>query len=314
MLSFARKIQKQLHNKNIQSLSNQLSCRLTGMRLPELRQKLATFRVYDLGSIALNGLTPCKGYTVQHNLAYGLKARQRYDLYKSDRVGTKPLLIFVHGGAWSHGDKSAYKFVGEAFTREGYDVAVVNYHLAPSYKFPHYVDDLALLLNHLELQQQSLNISTQQIALIGHSAGAFNIASLLYHPKLSGLKHPERIQAMIGIAGPYHFDYKGDALAEHAFEIDVPYQEVMPYYFVQKNHIQHYLLMAENDQIVKASNSLDMADQLKAVGNHCELITIPRTGHISIMGSVSTLFSRFFQTKAEILKALEQSFQANKTD
>lgn len=309
MLSLARKIQNHLKKNNFQSLKNQLNQHLTGLGFDELRQKLAVFRPYDLGSIALNGLTPCKGYTVQHNLAYGLKARQRYDLYRSDQTGAKPLLIFVHGGAWSHGDKSAYKFVGEAFTREGYDVVVMNYHLAPAHKFPHYVDDLSLLLNHLELQHHQLGISTQQIALIGHSAGAFNIASLLYHPKQYELKHPEHIKALIGIAGPYHFDYKGDALAEHAFEIDVPYQQVMPYYFVQNNPIQHYLFMAENDSIVKDSNSLDLANQLQAVGNHCELITIPRTGHISIMGSVSTLFSRFFKTKALILKALAQSFK-----
>lgn len=304
MLFRSRKLQKQLKSKPVQSIKIQLNKRLTG-----LRQKLSAIKPYELGSLALNGLTPSKGYAVQHNLAYGLKARQRFDLYRSDQTGRKPLLIFVHGGAWRHGDKSAYKFVGEAFTREGYDVVVVNYHLAPQYKFPHYVNDLAVLLNHLEQHQQSLHISTKQIALIGHSAGAFNIASLLYHPQQFELKHPEHIKALIGIAGPYHFDYKGDVLAEHAFELDVPYQQVMPYYFVKKNQVQHFLMMAENDQIVKANNSYDFAHQLSTVDNHCEIITIPRTGHISIMGSMSSLFSRFFQTKAEVLRVLEQSFK-----
>lgn len=274
------------------------------------QKHLKKFKPYDLGSIAINGLTPKKGYRVESNIAYGLKSRQRLDLYCSDQTGAKPLILFVHGGAWSRGDKSAYAFVGEAFTRFGYDVAILNYHLAPEHKFPHYIDDLAVALSYLDQNQQRLGISTDQIALMGHSAGAFNIASLIYHPQNYDLKLKSNIKVMIGISGPYHFDYKGDALAQHAFDEEIPYQHVMPYYFVEKNDIQHYLLIAENDQIVKDSNTLDFKSELEAKGNHCEMIVIPKTGHISIMGSVSSLFSRFFDTRSAIVKALDQSFKS----
>ena len=278
-------------------------------QLETLKSQYKDFRLYDLGSITINGLTPKKGYSIRHNLAYGLKARQRLDLYISDRKQQKPLILFVHGGAWRHGDKSAYKFVGEAFSRFGYDVAVLNYHLAPEHKFPSYVTDLAVALNYLEQQQAKLGISTENIALMGHSAGAFNIASLLYHPQHYDLTIKQNIKALIGIAGPYHFDYKGDPLAEHAFEHDVPFDQVMPYYFVKNNSVKHYLFLAENDQIVKDKNSLDFKLQLEQQGNHCEIRVIPKTGHISIMGSVSSLFSRFFKTRSEIIEILDHIFK-----
>lgn len=278
-------------------------------KFERLKNQLDHLRLYNLGQIALKKLTPKKGYHVKNHIAYGLKSRQRLDLYISDHSSVKPLILFVHGGAWSHGNKSEYGFVGEAFTRYGYDVAIVNYHLAPEHKFPHYVDDLVLALHFLHDHQQQLQISTDQIALIGHSAGAFNIASVLYHPQRYDLKIKDNIKAMIGIAGPYHFDYKGDVLAEHAFEVDTPYHQVMPYYFVELNHIHHYLLLAENDKIVGKNNSIDLKTELLAAGNHCELMIIPKTGHITIMGSVSSLFSRFFQTRPVILDALEQSFK-----
>ncbi|MFW2077346.1 alpha/beta hydrolase [Acinetobacter sp. ULE_I010] len=278
-------------------------------QLETLKSQYKDFRLYDLGSITINGLTPKRGYSIRHNLAYGLKARQRLDLYISDRKQQKPLILFVHGGAWRHGDKSAYKFVGEAFSRFGYDVAVLNYHLAPEHKFPSYVTDLAVALNYLEQQQAKLGISTENIALMGHSAGAFNIASLLYHPQHYDLTIKQNIKALIGIAGPYHFDYKGDPLAEHAFEQDVPFDQVMPYYFVKNNSVKHYLFLAENDQIVKDKNSLDFKLQLEQQGNHCEIRVIPKTGHISIMGSVSSLFSRFFKTRSEIIEILDRTFK-----
>lgn len=267
------------------------------------------FRLYDLGTITLNKLTPQKGYATRKNVAYGLKARQRLDLYISEQTGSKPLIVFVHGGAWVHGDKSAYKFVGEAFTRFGYDVAVLNYHLAPKHKFPSYIDDLALALGYLETQQAKLGISTQNIALMGHSSGAFNVASLLYHPQRYSWAVKKNIKALIGISGPYHFDYKGDPLAQDAFDQSVPYQEVMPYYFVEKNQIQHYLFIAEKDHVVKNSNTLDLQQKLQQVGNHCEVKVIPNTGHISIMSSVSSLFSYFYTTRLEIIKALDATLK-----
>ena len=72
-----------------------------------------------------------------------------------------------------------------------------------------------------------------------------------------------KIKAIVGLAGPYHFDYKGDPLAEDAFDQGVSYKEVMPYYFVKQNNIKHYLLMAENDQLVKQHNTLDMDQALR---------------------------------------------------
>lgn len=291
-------------NQKIQLLQQQLN-----QKYGYVREFYQNFRVYDLGSLALNRLTPKKGYRTVQNIAYGLKARQRLDLYISEFGDKRPLVVFVHGGAWSHGDKRDYRFVGEAFARFGYDVAVINYHLAPEHKFPRYVDDLALALEFLNHQQNEFAISTDKIALVGHSAGAFNIASLLYHPQGFKSVVRDKIRTIIGIAGPYHFDYKGDPLAEPAFDQEVPYQHVMPYYFVEKNQIQHYLFLADNDQLVMPQNSYDLQQKLLEQGNHCEVCVIPRTGHVSIMGSVSSLFGRFFQTRAAVIKALDTAMK-----
>ena len=293
-----------MFSKKIQFLQQQVAQKYT-----YIRNFYQEFRVYDLGSKALNRLTPSKGYRVVHNVAYGLKARQRLDLYISQKGQCRPLIVFVHGGAWSHGDKRDYGFVGEAFARFGYDVAVINYHLAPQYKFPSYVNDLGLALEFLDQQQHKFAVSTDKIALMGHSAGAFNIASLLYNPHNFESAVRQKIRTIIGIAGPYHFDYVGDPLAEPAFDQQVPYQQVMPYYFVEKNQIQHYLFLAEKDQLVKPDNSYDLQQKLRERGNHCEVRIIPRTGHVSIMGSVSSLFSRFFQTRAEVIKALDAAMR-----
>ncbi|MBJ9985792.1 alpha/beta hydrolase [Acinetobacter sp. S40] len=280
-------------------------------RFEQIKHQYHEFRLYDLGSYALNFVTPKSSYSVQKNIAYGLKARQRLDVYRTKKaVAGQPLIVFIHGGAWQHGDKKDYAFIGETFAREGYDVAVINYHLAPEYIFPSYIDDLALALNFLDQHQTKLKISTQHVILMGHSAGAFNVMSVVYHPHPNLVHCRDRIKAIIGIAGPYHFDYKGDPLAQDAFNQEIPYQQVMPYYFVDSNPIRHYLLLAENDQIVKAKNSIDLDHILRQHGNHSHIAIIPKTGHISIIGTLSSLFSRYFKTKRTILSFLKESLEA----
>ena len=268
------------------------------------------FRIYDVGSYALNRLTPRKGYSVQENIAYGLRARHRLDLFRTQTPREhRPLIVFVHGGAWMHGDKKDYRFIGEAFAKEGFDVAVINYHLAPEHIFPASIDDLSLALNYLNVHQLKYQISTEKVVLMGHSAGAFNVMSALYHPKPYEIQCRSQITAIIGLAGPYHFDYKGDPICADAFDQNRPYQEVMPYYFVESNRVKHYLLVAENDDVVGLSNAVDLDRRLKEKGNYSQLWTVPRIGHISMIGSVSSLFSRYFTTKQKIMQALEDALK-----
>ena len=156
------------------------------------------FRLYDLASYSVNYLTPKDTFEKEAHLQYGLKARQRLDLYKSKNARQKrPLIVFVHGGSWKHGNKRDYMFLGETFAREGFDVAIINYHLAPEHVFPTFVDDLAQAIHYLTQNQSKLNVSTDNMILKGHSAGAFNVMSVMYSAQSQDFKHRDKIKAII---------------------------------------------------------------------------------------------------------------------
>ncbi|MFW1953028.1 alpha/beta hydrolase [Acinetobacter beijerinckii] len=268
------------------------------------------FRLYDLASYSMNYLTPKDTFEKDGHLAYGLKARQRLDLYRTKNPKKqRPLIVFVHGGSWQHGNKRDYLFLGETFAREGYDVAVINYHLAPEHIFPAFIDDIVQAIHYLTQNQSKLNISTDNIILMGHSAGAFNVMSVVYSPQSQGFKYKDKIKAIIGLAGPYHFDYKGDPLAEHAFDLKVSYQDVMPYYFINSNQIKHYLLMAENDQLVGSHNSFDLDRALREKGNHSHIAVIPKTGHLTIIATLASFASHYFKTKRTIMHFLDEALE-----
>ncbi len=268
------------------------------------------FRLYDFASYSINYLTPKDTFEKEEHLAYGLKARNRLDLYRTKNPKKqKPLIVFVHGGSWQHGNKRDYLFIGETFAREGYDVAVINYHLAPEHIFPAFVDDLAQAIHYLNQNKVKLNISTDNMILMGHSAGAFNVMSVVYSAQSQNFKYKDQIKAIVGLAGPYHFDYVGDPLSEHAFDHKISYQQVMPYYFIEPNQIKHYLLVAEQDQVVERKNTLDLDIALRQKGNHSHIAVIPKTGHITIVATLASLMSHYFKTKRTILHFLEEALE-----
>src|SRR6478672_4709403 len=68
------------------------------------------------------------------NLAYGTAAQQRMDLYlPNNRNATDTrLLIMIHGGGWSGGDKADLQQFVDTMKRRlpGYAIANINYRLA----------------------------------------------------------------------------------------------------------------------------------------------------------------------------------------
>lgn len=76
--------------------------------------------------------TPLDGNKYK-DLSYGDRDCQKYDLYipksldKSDEQG---LIIFIHGGTWTMGDKSHMAWECSRFAKMGYITATINYDLA----------------------------------------------------------------------------------------------------------------------------------------------------------------------------------------
>lgn len=266
---------------------------------------LKQLRWYDIPNYVLNQLT-VGDYALCHaNLPYANLPRQQLDLYvphhpRDDRA----IILFVYGGSWRHGQKEDYIFLAQSFAKSGFYVASMNYRFAPEHKFPLYVEDVVQALNWLSTGQQAqqYTYNPDKIILMGHSAGAFNVVSALYHPPLPHHIHNlSAIYAVIGIAGPYSFEHRGDPLAMHAFAQDVAPEQIMPDHFVFKNDIRHLLLLAGNDRLVADTNTEKMANALQNVGNQVFVQRIPYTLHVSIIATVAHGLDKIFRTKSVIV-------------
>lgn len=110
------------------------------------------------------------------NVSYGSDSTQVYDIYlPENRDENTKVLILVHGGGWTSGDKtdmSTYKTIAQEDI-PGYAIVNINYRLASQgvSPFPMQLNDITSVINHLKANQSEYIIS-QNYGFVGVSAGA----------------------------------------------------------------------------------------------------------------------------------------------
>jgi len=90
-----------------------------------------------------------------------------------------PIILFLHGGKLTHGDKSNELHVAKAFAKNGYLTVVANYRLSPNVSHPKHVEDAASALQwiHTNIHQYDGNVN--DVTLFGFSTGAYLVSLLL---------------------------------------------------------------------------------------------------------------------------------------
>ena len=114
--------------------------------------------------------------------AFGSDAKQSLDYWPAagGGFGRPPLVVFVHGGAWSMGDKSngTGKWKPAHFTAAGYAFASLDYRLVPQVRVEDEAADVARGLAFLIAHAGELGFDPARVVLMGHSAGA-HLAALV---------------------------------------------------------------------------------------------------------------------------------------
>ena len=112
-------------------------------------------------------------------LAYGADPKQRLDLLVPAGAERAPLLLFVHGGGWSIGDKRSSAGVKAAhFTAQGWAFASVNYRLVPGATVEQQANDIASAIAFARAHAAENGLDPDRIVVMGHSAGA-HLAALV---------------------------------------------------------------------------------------------------------------------------------------
>ena len=140
--------------------------------------------ILTVGTSAVSGASPPSAPT-HADVAYGPHQRNRLDFWKAEGRGPRPLLVYIHGGGWTAGDKKRDESSFQPYLRKGISYAAVNYRLTPGSPLPAPVHDAARAIQFLRWKASEWNLDKNRIALTGSSAGACTSMWILLHDDLA---------------------------------------------------------------------------------------------------------------------------------
>ena len=132
------------------------------------------------------------------------------DLHLPGGVAQPPLVVFLHGGAWSSGDKKSYP---QFLLAQGFAVASVEFRSSRDARFPANVHDIKAAIRFLRAKQSEHGYRAARIAVSGVSSGA-HLAALVGTSngvaELEGkvgehLRESSEVQAIISWYGASNF-------------------------------------------------------------------------------------------------------------
>jgi acetyl esterase/lipase len=117
---------------------------------------------------------------LRRNVPYGPLPRHRLDVWRLSTTPTNsPVIYYVHGGAWTFGDKREQgRPMLHEFLRRGWIVVTINYRLAPRHPWPAQIEDATRALGWIKKNVATYGGDPDRVVVAGGSAGG-HLASLL---------------------------------------------------------------------------------------------------------------------------------------
>ncbi len=234
---------------------------------------------------------------------------QKMDIYFPESGGPWPVLVYVHGGSWMHGDKSEAALFAREITAHGYLVVSINYRLYPPATFPAMIQDVKCAIRSLRANASQFNLDPNRIGAMGVSAGGHLVGLLGTTDQSAGwdvgqyLDQSSRVQAVIAMAGVMDLSRNFpnadiEAMKRIGFgEYNVA--EASPITHVTPGDPPFLLIHGDRDELVPYEQSQLMYDRLVQMGIPAQLIIVKNAGHSMIEPDTSTT-----PTLAEINQAI----------
>jgi acetyl esterase/lipase len=211
------------------------------------------------------------------------------DVYFPEAGGPWPALVYVHGGAWMHGDKSEAMMFARGMTAQGYLVVSLNYRLYPAGRYPAMIQDVKCAIRSLRAHAKEYNLDPGRIGAVGVSAGG-HLVSLLGTSDLSAgtdvgeyLEQSSRVQAVVAMAPVTdlrrHFPNADIELMRQVGFGEDNIVEASPITHVTPDDPPFLLIHGDRDELVPVEQSQLMYERLVQAGVPAELIIVQNAGH-----------------------------------
>lgn len=223
------------------------------------------------------------------------------DLYFPERADAAPwpVTMYIHGGAWSMGDKRGGAGYVEvpALREAGFVVAAVNYRLAPQAHFPAMIEDVKCAVRFLRAHAAGYHLDAAHIGVWGGSAGG-HLAALLGTSDASAgwdvgpyLEQSSRVQAVVVMFGPADLPAlfahstrpQGQRRLLSVFNAASPEDPVLvaasPVTYITPDDPPFLILQGDKDEVVPPEQARRLYERLQQAGVAAQLVMVHNAGH-----------------------------------
>lgn len=242
----------------------------------------------------LGDAEPVTPQQVTMNVPYGTDAAQKMDVYlpaERTNANTK-VLVFIHGGSWSGGDKTEFSEAIDSIRPKLADYAMfnINYRLSGNNNnhYPTQMNDIQQAIDFIKSKSAEYMINPDKIGLIGASAGGHLALLQAYKFNTDG-----KIKAVIDLFGPTNLTdlYNNHPIPQASRPVLVNflgatpvanatlYQQASPVNFVTAQSVPTQIFHGSLDIINPISQSLELKAKLEAANVKVEMVTYTGEGH-----------------------------------
>lgn len=229
---------------------------------------------------------------VTRDVAYGPAERNILDVAAAKDVGTgRPVIIFVHGGGFGGGNKSAgnspfYDNIPYWIASQGLVGVNINYRYAPASQWPSGIEDLNLLVGWLKANIAQYGGDPDKLFFWGKSTGASHVADYLADRVKNG--QPSEIAGAIFTSGSYALgdqplwtNYYGEDVSKY------PERNALPNLINTDTPILATYAEFDGDQYKEQFNLL--VNAMDAAGKPMEKLALLNHSHMSETYAVGTV-------------------------
>lgn len=221
--------------------------------------------------------------------SYGEHARQNLDVLSPRGSEKAPVVVFVHGGGWIHGNKSLYHPVQSRLASEGIVTVSINYRLCPEVTFPEFVEDGAMAVKWTVRNIDRHGGDPNNIFLMGHSAGGHTVAMLgLDESYLEGVGvERKRIRGVIPISAPLMLRTSEVPSLSLIFG-EASDAEMWPLAFIDGGEPPFLLIQGENDPLVRPFHAREAERRIREGGGSATAVLFAGHDHMSVVSAIAS--------------------------
>ena len=293
--------------------------------IPALRDKIFMrfFSAILLALISAFAFAPPANAKVVRDVIYadapGLDPGDvRADVYIPDDADNAPVILMMHGGAWTFGNKLSAlgMFQARYFNDQGFVFIAVNYRLSPAHPFPAQQQDTAAAIAYFHEHATEFGGDPNSIFLMGHSAGAHMAALTAIDPDYLDAFDltPGVIKGVVAMdSAAYNMARTGSdgdipEFYHSTFTSDDPdvWTAASPTLLVEETTDTPPFLLLYVNRAVAPSRAKELAEALNSAGHKAEARLVKNRDHKSLndrLGAkgdkVAPMIADFFRDQLE---------------